>query len=192
MLYVADTIGTLSAEQIDRCLPFVSAQRAASIQRYVFPADKTLCLKAYQLLQKGLEQEYGISEPPLFGYNEYGKPFLADHPGIHFNLSHCKQAVACLLAGYPVGIDVEEIVPIDWEVARYVLNAKEYDTVAESNDPDTAFTILWTMKESLIKLTGKGIDDEQLPDLLHNISDYDFRTTVHKEKGYVVTTCAAK
>lgn len=189
MLYVDDTIGNFSIKDVECYLPAVSLQRAVLVESYVFCIDKELSLKAYQLLQKGLKEEYDISEPPLFEYNEFGKPSLAHYPRIHFNMSHCKRAVACLLANHPVGIDVEEITPFDSDVARYVLNSKEYDRVTSSNDPATEFTILWTMKESLIKLTGRGIDDELLPDLLHDISKYNFQTNINKEKGYVVTTC---
>ncbi|MEG0456338.1 MAG: 4'-phosphopantetheinyl transferase superfamily protein, partial [Bacteroides sp.] len=143
------------------------------------------------LLQKGLKQEYGIFELPLFEYNEFGKPSLTRYPAIHFNMSHCKRAVVCLLANHPVGVDVEEITPFDPDVARYVLNSKEYERMVSSDNPAEEFTILWTMKESLIKLTGVGIDDELLPDLLQDILKYNFQTTVNREKGYVTTTCSS-
>lgn len=189
MLYVDDRIGNFSIKDVNCYLPTVSSQRATLVESYAFCIDKELSLKAYQLLQKGLKEGYGISEPPLFEYNKFGKPFLAHHPHIHFNMSHCKRAVTCLLANYPVGIDVEEINPFDSDVARYVLNSKEYDRVTNSNDPATAFTTLWTIKESLIKLTGRGIDDKCLPDLLQDMPKYNFQTTINKEKGYVVSTC---
>lgn len=190
MLYVDDTTGDFSMEDVEHYLLAVSSQRAALVESFAFCIDKELSLKAYQLLQKGLKLEYGISEPPLFQYNEFGKPSLAHYPGIHFNMSHCKRAVACLLSNQPVGIDVEEITSFDPDVVRYVLNRKEYERVISSNNPAVEFTILWTMKESLIKLTGKGIDDKHLPNLLQDSLKQDFQTTVNREKGYVITSCS--
>ena len=192
MLYIDDEIGNYRMEDIQCCLPFVSSQRAILIESFAFTIDKELSLKVYQLLQKGLRQEYDISEVPVFEYNKFGKPSLVSYPGIHFNMSHYKRAVSCLIANHPVGVDIEEITQVDLDVARYVLNQNEYDRVIASNEPDIEFSILWTMKESLIKLIGEGIDDKRLPNLLQNSSKYDFQTTVNRDKKYVVTTCAAK
>ncbi|MEG1949719.1 MAG: hypothetical protein RR137_05045 [Odoribacter sp.] len=132
MLYVDDTIGNFSIDDVERYLPTISSQRAELVKSFAFCIDKELSLKAYLLLPKGLKQEYGISELPLFEYNEFGKSSLACYPGIHFNISHCKRAVTCLLANQSVGIDVEEINPFDPGLARYVLNQKEYDLVTNS------------------------------------------------------------
>lgn len=189
MLYLDDKIDTLSNNDIEKCFFSISSQRVALIKSFVFTIDKEQSLKSYQLLQKGLFQEYGIIKPPLFGFYEYGKPFLADYPDIHFNISHCKRAVVCYLSNHPVGIDVEEITPFDSDVAHLVLNQQEYERVLNAEEPCVEFTILWTMKESLIKLTGEGIDDNLLRDLLRDSSKYSFQTTVNKEKGYVITTC---
>lgn len=189
MLYVDDAIGDLSREDLLRLLPTVSSQRASLVESYACCIDQEVSLKAYQLLQKGLKEEYGISEPPLFEYNEFGKPFLANHPHIQFNMSHCKRAVACLIAHHPVGVDIEEVAPFDSDTARYVLNSTEYDRVIGSGDPATEFTILWTMKESLIKCIGRGVEDKLLADLLQDSSKYHVQTSINKEKGYVVTTC---
>ncbi len=192
MLYVDDSIGSFSLDDIQRSVAFVSYQRATLVDSFAFTIDKELSLKAYQLLQKGLKREYDISEPPLFDYNEYGKPSLSNHPDIHFNISHCKRAVACFVADHPVGVDVEEVNPFDPDVARYVLNQMEYNKVVNSSESDVEFAILWTMKESLIKLTGKGLQDELLPNLLQDVSQYDFQTIINRENGYVVTICTLK
>ena len=46
---------------------------------------------------------------PEFSYGEHGKPFLKNYPDWHFNISHCKNAVCCVLSRENVGIDIEEI-----------------------------------------------------------------------------------
>ncbi|CAA7196609.1 4'-phosphopantetheinyl transferase family protein [Chryseobacterium potabilaquae] len=192
MLYLDDLIENWSNSEIERHLKGVSVERQEKIRSYMMPLDRELSLKSYQLLQKGLKCQYGISEPPIFKYNQYKKPSLAQYPNIHFNLSHCKNAVACYIAEHPVGIDVEKIDSFDSDLAQYVLNPKEYEQVEMSENPAVEFTLLWTMKESLVKLIGEGIDNQSLPNILHNRSLYHFESIINKEKGYVVTSCIVK
>ena len=76
---------------------------------YRFLIDQVLCAKAYILLKNGLRETYGITENPAFEYVKHEKPVLRDYPDIHFNLSHCKHGVLCVIDDKPIGCDIEEI-----------------------------------------------------------------------------------
>ena len=158
--------------------------RRVKASSYRFARDRFLCAKAYLMLCDVLRDRFGIRELPLFGYGEHGKPFLAAYPDIHFNLSHCPKAVACVVAPYPVGIDVEEI-QFDEEFARRVLNDREMRRVLGAASPSVEFTSFWTKKESLLKKRGTGLTDD-LPGLLEGCAE-EFRTTVFEEDGFVMT-----
>lgn len=136
-----------------------------------------MCVAAYRLLQHALLQEYGINEAPVFTYGNKGKPLLQGHHDIHFSLSHCHEAVAVALSDHPVGIDIETVDHYSPEVARRVMNDDELHEIEASAQPQVAFTRLWTMKESLYKLTG---DDNggDTAHLLDKASRYRFATTV--------------
>ena len=56
-------------------------------------AEQTTC--ARQLLAEALKREYRIQVLPRIERTENGKPYFADYPEIHFNYSHCKNAVVC-------------------------------------------------------------------------------------------------
>lgn len=192
MLYLDDSIGHWSDNEIEFHLSCVSLERQEKIRSYTTTLDRELSLKSYLLLQKGLKNKYGISDPPIFTYNQYKKPSLIKYPSIHFNLSHCENAAACCISECPIGVDVETIDSLDSNFAQYVLNPQEYQQVELSENPAIEFTLLWTKKESLIKLIGKGIDEQSLPNILQNHSQYHFKTIINQEKGYVVTSCITK
>ena len=95
-------------QQLDlaEALAAVSPERRAYALRYRREEDQRLCLSAYLLLQRALREEYGLSEVPPFCYGQHGKPALQGYPDIHFNLSHCREAAACVVSTHPVGIDI--------------------------------------------------------------------------------------
>ena len=110
---------------------------------------------------------------------------------LHFNLSHCKKAVACVLSERPVGVDVETIGRYSESLARHVLSPDEFDLVSSSPTPQIPFIRLWTQKEAIVKLTGRGIDDD-LPNLFFKYNNVALHTEEHLDKGYILTVATYK
>lgn len=185
MIYIDDNINGFDLQQ---ALQEVTPQRREQALRYRNERDQRLCVAAYRLLQQALLQEYGINGQPELIYDQNGKPSLADCPDIHISLSHCREAVACVVSDQRIGIDVETFEHYSEEVARRVLSDEEMRQVLASPRPDVAFTRLWTMKESLFKLTG---DDRggDIAVMLDQAECYRFTTIVHET--YLCTTCLA-
>ena len=183
MIYIDDHINDFDLQE---ALAAVSPQRHDYALHYRFERDQRLCLAAYRLLQRAMILEYGIDERPVFTYDSKGKPLLQGHPDIHFSLSHCHEAVAVAVSDYPIGIDIETTDQYDVDVARNVMSDDEMREIEGSSRPEVAFTRLWTMKESLYKLTG---DDHggDIAHLLAGASRYRFNTVVHPR--YLCTTC---
>ena len=181
----------MTEEQFNYCLSKVSEQRREKVQKYKFSAGREQSLRAYMLLQRLLKEEYGIIEPPVFRELENGKPVIVGHEDIHFNMSHCKYAVACAVSNEPVGIDVERIMEkVNDDLAKYVLSDEELKDLTPLK-----FTRLWTMKEAVVKLTGRGITGkEQLRPLLDDFhkgnSPWQIITKEFPEKKYVVSICS--
>ena len=183
MIYIDENIDGFDLHE---ALAAVSPQRREYSLRYRHERDQRLCLAAYRLLQRALEQEFGIRELTQFIFDENGKPLLDGHPDIHFSLSHCHEAVAVAVSDSPIGIDIETTGHYSPEVARQVMSDDEMRQIEASARPEVAFTRLWTMKESLFKLTG---DDNggDTAGMLASTSQYHFTTTVHPR--YIYTTC---
>ena len=106
MTYIDDQIMQFDLEQ---ALQQISPERRAYALRYRHELGQRLCVAAYQLLQRALLQEYGIQGTLHFTIGEHGKPSLSAYPHIHFNLSHCREAVACAVSDRPIGIDIESM-----------------------------------------------------------------------------------
>jgi 4'-phosphopantetheinyl transferase len=172
VLYLDDHINELDLEA---ALEAVGPERREYALRYRQEQDRRQCLAAYLLLQRALLLEYGIQQVPPFIYGPNGKPAFDGYPDIHFNLSHCSEAVACVIAPHPVGVDVECIDKYDKELAQHTMNDEEYSEILSSPQPEITFTKFWTMKESLLKLTGEGISKD-IRMLLSDAERYRFHT----------------
>ena len=178
---------------LTEALAAVSAERRTYALRYRREEDQRLCLSAYLLLQRALREEYGLSEVPPFCIGEHGKPVLEGCSDIHFNLSHCQEAVACVVSTHPVGIDIEMVDSYDEALLPTTMNEKEQQIILESPHPESTFIRFWTMKESLLKLTGEGITDN-LPSVLSKLEatgesqNISFQTTFHNRYIYTVAS----
>ena len=183
MIYINPDIDKFDLQE---ALETVSPQRRAQALRYRHERDQRLSIAAYKLLQQALHKEYGIDELPQFIYNQQGKPLLEGHPEIHFSMSHCRMAAAVAVSSQPVGMDIETMDHYSEEVARRVMNEDEMRQILSSPHPAKEFTRLWTMKESLYKLTG---DDHggDIAHMLDNAPAYQFTTFDYPD--YLLTTC---
>ncbi|MBR5657286.1 MAG: 4'-phosphopantetheinyl transferase superfamily protein [Prevotella sp.] len=145
---------------LEEALVELSDQRREVALKYKHELGQRTCAAAYLLLCEGLRKVYGITEKPLFEYGEHGKPSIVGHPDIHFNLSHCKEAAICAIGDHPVGVDVESVRRYDETLARHVMNDQEMERIMQAERPEVMFTRLWTMKEAVVKRSGRGIADD--------------------------------
>lgn len=176
---------------LDEAMTLLSEQRREQVAHYKLEGPRRQTVAAYLLLRKALREMYGIHDAPVFEYDANGKPSILGHPEIFFNLSHCRKAVACVVADSPVGIDVEETCRFSDSIARYTLDDEEYESVVKADNPSQAFIRLWTMKEALLKYTGEGLRRDIKTVLrLSPANKVEFLTELHD--GYVVSVVNTK
>ena len=153
---------TLVSEEIwefdlKAALEEISEQRREQVLKFKHEQGQRLCVLAYQLLKQGLREAYGITENPIFEYNEHGKPSIVGHPEIFFNLSHSGDYAVCAFGDNPIGIDIQKIVPYNEKTAKRVCSFEEFEFIQKSCDKAEEFTKLWTKKEAVAKMEGTGI-----------------------------------
>ena len=185
MIYINDHIGDFDFEA---SLPLLSEQRREQALKFKHELGRKTCAAAYLLLCEGLRKEFGITEQPIFDYGEHGKPFIVGHPDIHFNMSHCREAVVCVVSDRPVGIDVESIREYSDSLARYTMNDEELAVINAAPSPAVAFIRLWTMKEALLKRSGEGIGGSDIKQVLNGCHP-PITTVEHPTLHYIYSVC---
>jgi len=182
----AVTVFLLEPGRVDEAawLALLSDDERERHARFKHPADRACFLAAHGLLRSVLSRRAPATAPRdwRFGLGPHGKPTL---PGVHFNLSHCRELVAVALAERDVGVDVE---PVDArhatdDVAQRVYGPRELADLA-AQPTETArverFFTRWVIKESWVKATGIGIHDAlpsfevELGDGLARAGDWHF------------------
>lgn len=118
-----------------------------------------------------------------FTTGPHGKPAIAGHGDAQYSLSHSgERAVVAITRECAVGVDIEQIRPIDaLEISGRFFSYAERTALASVHTGDllAAFFRCWTRKESFIKATGDGLSfpldgfdvsiDEGVANALQNI-----------------------
>ena len=182
MVYINENTGNLD---LAAALAEVSPQRREQALKFRHENGRRLSVAVYLLLKKGLQEEYGITANPVFGYSEEGKPFIIDHPDIHFSFSHSGDVALCAISGQPVGADVEVPRKISPSLVSYTMNDDEQAQINASPDPMMQFLFFWTRKEALLKLTGEGIRNN-MKEVLVAMEKYHIDTIVTDNYIYSV------
>ncbi len=171
---------------LEAALKTISEQRREQALKFKHEQGQRLCVLAYLLLKEGLRLEYGLTDNPIFEYNEHGKPSIVGHPEIHFNLSHCKEAAICAVSSKPIGVDIESPHELKDSLVSYTMNDDEKAEIASSHNPAATFIRLWTMKEATAKLTGTGITH----DIKSLIDTTTYRYTTIEQQRFTYTICS--
>lgn len=138
------TVNTIPLEYLQGLMP----KRCERSQKYLRTEDRLRCLGAGLLMHQVL----GIEEP-LLHYGQYGKPYAPGHG--EFSISHGGNWAVVASDPYAVGVDIEPINPDNLDIAGKVFTPGELLWMQQ--DPLIRFHILWTIKESIMKATGLGM-----------------------------------
>jgi 4'-phosphopantetheinyl transferase len=141
----------------------LSAEEIARAQRFVFERHRRRFLAAHCALRERLSQHTGLAPQALdMAEGPFGKPFLANAPGCHFNLSHSDDwALIGIRHAGPIGVDIElrRSVRDAEALARANFTAEEFDAfmAVPHAARDEVFLRVWTRKEALLKALGTGL-----------------------------------
>ena len=141
-------------------LSLLSPYRQQKIALLRHEKDKNRSLGAGVALDHALEM-YGLRERSVeYEFGEWGKPSLKYHPNIHFSLSHSGDYAICSIGDRAIGNDIEIIKQGRLKVADRFFAQEELNwmyAVQDETEITNRMFRIWTMKESFLKATGKGI-----------------------------------
>ena len=157
-----------------RALSLLPEQRRESAERMKIGSGKWLSAGAGLLLMAALaDQAAGAGHnraDQAAGYRrniaeytsltiakgEHGKPYLPDDPQIHFNLSHSGNRVLCMISPVACGCDIEQTDRTPKQIGMVSRCLAESEQRLAAASP-VLFSRIWTLKESILKLSGKGL-----------------------------------
>lgn len=144
----------------------LASDERAKAGRFHFERDRRRFIAARGQLRLILGR-YCEADPRsvVFSYGPRGKPFLAQPVQarkIAFNLSHSGElALAAVTQNRSIGIDLEEIHPLDdfRRIAERFFSPRENEVLSRLPESEQleAFFHCWTRKEAYVKATGDGL-----------------------------------
>lgn len=141
-----------------KALDSISPYRRQKIAGLKNDNDKNRSLAAAIALNAALK-EYGLEERTMeYELGKQGKPYFRNHPEIHFSISHSGDYAICSIGSHEIGNDIERVRSGKEKVAQRFFTKEELDWIYDApNDIDNRIFRIWTMKESLLKVTGHGM-----------------------------------
>ena len=160
MIYICEYDGLADDDRLrklSRPFPFDVVKKAEADRQWQKRRERIL---AWLLLTAAVKREYGLAFEELqIKRSEKGKPYSTVFPEIHFNLSHCPVACACIVSDRNVGIDIERKFPYRKSLERKVCHREEKEVLESMGDKlrEEQLRFLWSMKESYVKMDGRGL-----------------------------------
>ncbi|WP_160673398.1 4'-phosphopantetheinyl transferase superfamily protein [Clostridium sp. C8-1-8] len=206
MKIYAVKISELSKEKMDELCELIDLEKKCRIEKFINTKDKVRTLIGEILIRTIILENFNVDNKHIsFNKNQYGKPYLEEYPNFSFNISHSGDYVLCAIDGKPIGVDVEEIKPIDYEgIVKSFFTEKEFEYIVskELKLSLNRFYEIWTLKESYIKCCGHGlamplssfsIQIDQSKDI-KVIKDNEYNQHTFKlfdiDSGYKVAVCS--
>ena len=190
MIYFFDDYENFSSEKFT---DFLSENRREKFEKLKLKRDKENCVISYLLLKKALK-DFGVEEFEIY-IGENGKPFLKGNAEIFFNMSHTESGVAVVADKNPVGIDVQDILPVRNGVVERCFSEKEKEILSSSPAPEKEFTRLWTLKESIIKCNGETVANLKkycFDECKKSFIKYEKNFTSFERKNLFISVCGEK
>jgi len=159
VLYATNISKLTMSEYCESLDNIISARIKEKIGSFKFISDRkrTLCgelLVRYMIANK----KQVANKEIILERDDNGKPYCKSFPGIHFNISHSDDWVIGAVCDSPIGVDIERVGCADLQIARRFFTEYEYQKLLnQETNRNELFYKLWTLKESYMKYTGKGL-----------------------------------
>lgn len=188
---------------------YLSTETIEKIEKFKFFNDKLRSVVSEILVRILISKRHNISNNHIkIKKNDYGKPY-SDNYDTYFNISHSGHWVVVAIDNEDIGIDIEDSnAKIDYESLISGIFKKEeqnYIKYYSRKCGKHRFYKLWTLKESYVKLIGKGLSIpldsfllEYGEDDMHWKTKSDFYNGYVKYKNYyidnsyIISVCTTK
>jgi 4'-phosphopantetheinyl transferase len=154
-----------AAADLSAHIEILSDPEVERMNRFHFDRDRSRYAVAHASLRRILGAYLKRPAQEIcFQTNRYGKPQLTDGDRpwpLHFSLSHSHSiAILAVASEHPVGVDVEDMKPIEAEVAAAHFSDSELSDLGRLHGDAwiSGFYRCWTRKEAILKAEGVGLN----------------------------------
>lgn len=154
-VYLIGDCGSVSDRQLSELALRLSRDDRARAERFLRREPKLMFVMSRRLLEYALEAGFGIKDAEI-STAPGGKPFVAAK-NVYFSISHSADRCICAVARREVGADIQKRVRPSERLIERVCSPAEAELLGTAEDPAAAFTDMWALKESYVKLTGEGL-----------------------------------
>lgn len=155
--------GHISTEKLEYYLAYLSVEEQTRIRNYHRIEDRQRALLGVLTVLYMFRQYYpNVEALKWYRRDKRGRPYVEASSVWQgdFNISHAGSWIVCTMtAKGKVGVDIEELRPLDVAVALACLTTKEYILLLQQTKADrwTFFYERWTRKEAIGKAIGTGL-----------------------------------
>ena len=136
-------------------------KRAHAIARDFQPKKKMSFLASRVLLRIVLKSFYSLDDIPSLSFGSHGKPYFDPSLSLFFNFSHSGNYIGAAFGNTEMGFDIECVKERKnfQGLCKKVLTDPEKNYIFKLSDKEQRefFTLLWTVRESLLKDSGLGL-----------------------------------
>ena len=125
------------------------------------PKKKMTFLASRVLLRLALKSFYALNDVPSLSFGPHGKPYFDPSLSIFFNFSHSGNYIGAAFSNIEMGFDIECVKERKnfQGLCKKVLTEPEKNYIFKLSEKEQRefFTLLWTVRESLLKDSGLGL-----------------------------------
>ena len=131
------------------------------IARDFQPKKKKTFLASRVLLRLALKSFYALNDIPSLSFGSHGKPYFDPSLSLFFNFSHSGNYIGVAFSNIEMGFDIECVKERKnfHGLCKKVLTDPEKNYIFKLSEKEQRefFTLLWTVRESLLKDSGLGL-----------------------------------
>lgn len=173
----------ITDDNFDENLSYLPKSRQEHILKFADKTRQKQSLVATLLLEECLKEIGALEEYDKVEEDEFGN-WIIKNSDVHFSISHSGETVLVVAARFPIGCDIEKIKEAPMNVADKYFNQNEIEVIKSSSHPDLTFYTYWTIKESYLKLIGKGLLEP-----IKNVEVEDGLTSIKNHPELKIESC---
>lgn len=163
-----------SEHRVGQCFPMLNSHERKRAELFRFRQDRDRFVIRRGLLRLFLSRIINETAATIeIAEGVHGKPFLLQHPNLHFNLAHSKELICFAFAkGKRVGVDVEikQSIPDPGGMGRIIFCPEDVEWIEKQACSESAFFKIWARSEAYVKAIGTGFQ-QRLTQQLQSSTD---------------------